>query len=137
MTASVNDHAWTSDNNDSPTTSDQPNSAHPSDETPGQCDRNRFQRNLDAPRGPDPVGALNRCHLSNWRFNPETVQFLSSKRPFCRPCLCPNATKQSILAKIHFFTRSQNLEGKITIFTVLKWGKGRNHYENHDLGRNH
>ena len=36
-----------------------------------------------------------------------------------------------------FFTRSQNLEGKITIFTVLKWGKERNHYENHDLGHNH
>ena len=83
------------------------------------------------------VGARNRCHLSNWRFNPETVHFLSSKRPFCRPCLCPNATKQSILAKIHFFTRSQNLEGEITIFTVLKWGKERNHYENHDLGHNH
>ena len=31
---------------------------------------------------PPPVGALNRCHLSNWRFNPETVHFLSSKRPF-------------------------------------------------------
>ena len=74
------------------------------------------------------MGALNRCHLSNWRFNPGTVQFLSSKRPFL-PTM--------ILAKIHFFTRSQNLEGKITIFTVLKWGKERNHYENHDLGHNH
>ena len=30
-----------------------------------------------------------------------------------------------------------NLEGKITIFTVLKWEKGRNHYKNHDLGHNH
>ena len=28
------------------------------------------------------VGARNRCHLSNWRFNPETVHFLSSERPF-------------------------------------------------------
>ena len=28
------------------------------------------------------VDALNRRHLSNWRFNPETVHFLSSKRPF-------------------------------------------------------
>ena len=84
------------------------------------------------------VGALNRCHLSNWRFNPETVHFLSSKRVFfSQPCLCPNATKQSILAKIHFFTRSQNMEGKLTIFTVLKWGKGRNHYKNHDWGHNH
>ena len=40
-------------------------------------------------------------------------------------------------ANIHFFIRSQNSEGKITIFTVLKCGKGRNHYENHDLGHNH
>ena len=23
------------------------------------------------------MDALNRCHLSNWRFNPETVHFLS------------------------------------------------------------
>ena len=45
--------------------------------------------------------------------------------------------KTKHLAKIHFFTRSQNLEGKITIITVLKWGKERNHYENHDLGHNH
>ena len=28
------------------------------------------------------VGALNRCHLSIWRFNPETVHFLSSKGLF-------------------------------------------------------
>ena len=86
---------------------------------------------------PPPVGALNRCHLSNWRFNPETVHFSSSKRPFLPTMFVSKCYKQSILAKILFFTRSQNLEGKITIFTVLKWGKGRNHYENHDLGHNH
>ena len=63
--------------------------------------------------------------------------FWAQKRLFCGPCLCPNATKQSSLAKIHFLTRSQSMEGKITIFTVLKWGKGRNHYNNHDLGHNH
>ena len=63
--------------------------------------------------------------------------FWAQKRLFGWPCLCPNATKQSTLAKIHFFTRSQNLEGKSAIFTVLKWGKGRNHHENHDLGHNH
>ena len=100
------------------------------------CHESRF-RYFRNPCDRDPVGARNRCHLSNWRFNPETVHFWAQKGLFCRPCLCPNGTKQSILAKIHFFTRSQNLEGKITIFTVLKWGKGRNHYENHDLGHNH
>ena len=63
--------------------------------------------------------------------------FWAQKGLFGRPCLCPNGTKQSMLAKIHFFTRSQDLEGKIAIFTVLKWGKGQNHYENHDLGHNH
>ena len=45
--------------------------------------------------------------------------------------------EKSILAKIHSCTRSQNLEGKIMIFTVLKRGKEQNHYENHDLGHNH
>ena len=45
--------------------------------------------------------------------------------------------KTKDLAKIHFLTRSQNLEGKNTIDTMLKWGKGRDHYENHDLGHNH
>ena len=34
------------------------------------------------------VGALNRCHLSNWRFNPETVHFLSSKRFFFADHVC-------------------------------------------------
>ena len=63
--------------------------------------------------------------------------FWAQKGLFWRPCLCPNATKQSNLPKIHFFTRSQNLEGEITIFTVSKWGKEQNHYENHDLGHNH
>ena len=62
------------------------------------------------------VGALNRCQ--------KRCIFWAQKGLFCRPCLCPNASKQSVLAKIHFFTRSQNLEGKITIFTVLKWRKG-------------
>ena len=38
--------------------------------------------------------------------------FVCNSLIFCRPCLCPNATKQSILAKIHFFTGSQNLEDK-------------------------
>ena len=61
----------------------------------------------------------------------------AKKALLCRPCLCPNPTKQSSLAKIHLFTRSQNLEGKSAIFTVLKWGKGQNHYENHDLDHNH
>ena len=75
------------------------------------------------------VGALNRCHLSNWRFTQKRCISWAQKGFFCRPCLCPNATKQSILAKIHFVTRSQNMEGKITTFTVLKWGKGRNHYK--------
>ena len=37
---------------------------------------------LEKARGGGGGGALNRCHLSNWRLNPETVHFLSSKGPF-------------------------------------------------------
>ena len=69
------------------------------------------------------VGARNRCHLSNWRFNPETVHFLSSKRPFLSTMFFPNATKQSILAKTHFFTRSQSFEEKVTILQCSNGGK--------------
>ena len=85
------------------------------------------------------VDALNRCHLSNWRFNPETAHFLSSKSPFLPTMFASKCYKTKHFGQdsgFPFFTRSQNLEGKITIFTVLKWGKGRNHYENHDLGHN-
>ena len=51
------------------------------------------------------VDALNRCHLSNWRFNLETVHFLSSKRPFCRPCLSPNATKTKHFGQDSLFSQ--------------------------------
>ena len=46
-------------------------------------------------------------------FQPRNGAFFELKKAFfCRPCLCPNATKQSILAKIHFFTRSHSLEAR-------------------------
>ena len=37
---------------------------------------------LKSPGGGIQVDTPNRCHLSNWPFNPETVHFLSSKNPF-------------------------------------------------------
>ena len=36
---------------------------------------------------PPPVYALNRCHLSNWRFNPETVHF-ELKKAFLADHVC-------------------------------------------------
>ena len=84
------------------------------------------------------MGALNRCHLSNWRFNPETVHFLSSTRPFLPTMLVSKCYKTKHFGQDSlFFTKIPKLGRKITIFTVLKWEKGRNHYENHDLGHNH
>ena len=49
--------------------------------------------------------------------------FWAQKGLFCRPCLCPNGTKQSILAKIHFFHKKPKLRNHY--FTVLRWGKSK------------
>ena len=63
-----------------------------------------------------------------------------SERPSPEPLLTREASP-AVLGGREFWKCSgalgQNLEGEITIFTVLKWGKERNHYENHDLGHNH
>ena len=48
-------------------------------------------------------------------FYPGNGAFFELKKPFFADHFCPNATKQSILAKTHFFTRSQNLEGEIVM----------------------
>ena len=88
-------------------------------------------------RGGVRVGALNRCHLSNWRFNPETVHFLSSKRPSLPTMFVSKCYKTKHLGQDSLFHMKPKLGRKITIFTVLKWGKGRNHCKNHDLGHAH
>ena len=71
-------------------------------------------------------------------FKPGNGAFFELKKAFLPTNVCVQMLQnKAFWPRFTFFTKSQNLEGKITIFTVLKWGKGRNHYENHDLGHNH
>ena len=84
-----------------------------------------------------PVGALNRCHLSNWRFNPETVHFLRSKRRFLPTMFVSKSYKTKHFGQDSLLHKKPKHGRKNHYFTVLKWGKGRNHYKNHDLGHNH
>ena len=64
---------------------------------------------------------------------PETVHFLA----LCRPCLCPDLQNKAFWPRFTFSQEAKTWKEKSLFFTVLKWGKGRNHYENHDLGHNH
>ena len=72
---------------------------------------------------PTPVDALNRCHLSNWRFDPETVHFLSSKRPFLPTMFVSKCYKTKHLAKIHFFYKKPKLGRKNHYFYSVKMGE--------------
>ena len=83
------------------------------------------------------MGALNRCHLSNWRFNPETVHFLSSKRSFLPTMFVSKCYKTKHFGRDSLFHTKPKLGRKNHCFYSVKMGKGRNHYENHDLGHNH
>ena len=85
-------------------------------------------------RAPPPVGALNRCNLSNWRFNPETVHFLSSKRPFLPTMFVSKCYKTKHFGQDSLFHKKPKQGRKNHYFYSVIMGKGRNQYKNHDLG---
>ena len=69
------------------------------------------------------VGALNRCHLSNWRFNPETVHFLSSKRPFLPTMFVSECYKTKHFGQDSLFHKKPKLGRKNHYFYSVKMGE--------------
>ena len=69
------------------------------------------------------VGALNRCHLSNWRFNPETVHFLSSKRPFLPTMFVSKCYKTKHFGQDSLFHKKPKLGRKNHYFYSVKMGE--------------
>ena len=75
---------------------------------------------------PPPVGARNRCHLSNWRFNPGTVHFLSRKRPFLQTLFVPKWYKTKHFGQDSLFHKKPKLGRKNHYFDSVKMGvKGK------------
>ena len=69
------------------------------------------------------VGALHRCHLSNWRFNPETVHFLSSKRPFLPTMFVSKCYKTKHFGQDSLFHKKPKLGRKNHYFHSAKMGE--------------
>ena len=66
------------------------------------------------------VGALNRCYLSNWRFNPETVHFSSSKRPFLPTMFVSKCYKTKHFGQDSLFHKKPKLGRKNHYFYSVK-----------------
>ena len=68
------------------------------------------------------MDALNRRHLSNWRFNPETVHVLSSKRPFLPTMFVPKCYKTEHFGQDSLFHKKPKLGRKNHYFYSAKMG---------------
>ena len=69
------------------------------------------------------MGALNRCHLSNWRFNPETVHFLSSKRLFLPTMFVSKCYKTKHFGQDSFLHKKPKHGRKNLYFYSVKMGE--------------
>ena len=70
-----------------------------------------------------PVDALNRCHLSNWRFHSETVHFLSSKRPFLPTMFVSKCYKTKHFGQDSLFHKRPKLRRRNHYFYSVKMGE--------------
>ena len=74
------------------------------------------------------VDALNRCHLSNWRLNPETVHFLNSKRPFLPTMFVSKCYKTKHFGQDSLFFRKKPKLGRKNHYfysvKIILGGKG-------------
>ena len=89
-----------------------------------------------AKKTPTQVDPPNRCHLSNWRFNLETVH-LEPKKAFFADHVCVQMLQNKAFWPRFTFHKKPELRRKNHYFYSVRMGEGRNHYENHDLGHNH
>ena len=84
---------------------------------------NSFSSEIQKFHDPPPVGARNRCHLSNWRFNPETVHFLSSKRPFLPTIFVSKCYKTKHFGQDSLFHKKPKLGRKNHYFYSVEMGE--------------
>ena len=74
-------------------------------------------------KGGGGVGARNRCHLSNWRFNPETVHFLSPKSPFLPTMCVSECYKTKHVGQDSLFHKKPKLRRRNHYFYSVKIGE--------------